>query len=109
MKTDVDGTWANSDHEVVPVEKIKRGDRDGWAVVWKTVNMPGGEWIIRAERVQEIVEITLEDGSMGVEYKSVATFGGPGAYIMSWNGAKAGVRDRLEDWANDLKAYAERG
>ena len=27
--------------------------------MWKTVGIPGGDWVLRAERVQEIVEVKL--------------------------------------------------
>jgi hypothetical protein len=96
-----------SDHEVVSIEKIATGRESGWRVVWKTIGIPGGDWTLRAERVQELVEIKLEDGRVGTEYKTWGTFGGPMAYALNWAGTKDDIEARFGDWANDLKAYVE--
>jgi hypothetical protein len=96
-----------SDHEVVSIGKIATGGESGWRVAWKTIGIPGGDWALRSERVQELIEIKLEDGRVGTEYKTWGTFGGPMAYALSWAGTKDDAEARFGDWANDLKAYVE--
>lgn len=99
---------ANSDHEVVSIEEIERDGGKGWSIVWKTIGIPGGEWMLRVERVQELIEKkAAEDGSTVVEYKTWGTFGGPMSYLLSWMGVKNDIVDRFEDWANGLKDHAE--
>jgi hypothetical protein len=96
-----------SDHEVVLIGKIATGGETGWRVVWKTIGIPGGDWTMRAERVQEFIETKLEDGRIGTEYKTWGTFGSPMAYALNWAGTKNDIEARFGDWANDLKAYVE--
>ena len=45
---------------------------------------------------------------MGTEYRTWGTFGGPLAYLLTWNGTRENVRERFGDWAGDLKAFAEK-
>jgi hypothetical protein len=61
MKRDGPPSSAYSDHEVVSIEKIERDGALGWSIVWKTIGIPGGEWVPRAERVQELIERKEED------------------------------------------------
>jgi hypothetical protein len=74
----------------------------GWRIVWRTVGIPGGDWILRAERVQELIE---RDGK--VEYRTWGTFGGPTAYLLSFSETKGNIVDRFGDWAWGLKDFAE--
>lgn len=84
-------------------------ERDGWCIVWKTIGIPGGDWVLRAERVQELVEVMSESGAVETQYKAWGTFGGPVAYLLQWNGTRDDIAARFEDWANDLKNYVEGG
>jgi hypothetical protein len=79
----------------------------GARIVWKTVGIPGGDWTMRTERVQEFVEVELEDGRIGTGYKTWGTFGGPLAYVLSWSGVKGDVTERFGDWAQGLKTFVE--
>jgi hypothetical protein len=63
-------------------------------MVWKTIGVPGGEWVLRSERVQEFWEVMLEGGSIGTEYRTWGTFGGPMAYALSWAGTQDDIVDR---------------
>jgi hypothetical protein len=63
--------------------------------------------MLRAERVQELVETRLGDGRVGTEYKTCGTFGGHMAYVLNWAGTKDDIEARFGDWVNDLKAYVE--
>jgi hypothetical protein len=83
MKRDGPTSSSYSNHEVVSIEKIEREGKQGWTIVWRSVGIPGGEWVLRAERVQEFIEVDLEDGRKGTEYKTWGTFGGPMAYLLS--------------------------
>lgn len=107
MKRDGPRSGAHGDHEVVTVEDFVKEGKKGFRIIWINDRLPGGVWMLKVSRVQESVEIDLEDGSTGTEYTTWGTFGGPAAWLMSWNGTKDDIRDRFADWANDLKAYAE--
>lgn len=63
--------------------------------------------MLRAERVQELIEVELEDGRRRTEYKTWGTFGGPMAYILSWTGVKHDIVERFGDWADGLKTFVE--
>lgn len=95
------------DHEVVSVSPISREGKEGWAITWKTINVPLGSAALKAERVQELLERREEAGAVVTEYRSWGTFGGPLAYPMAWTGTKAVLVERFADWANDLKAFVE--
>jgi len=75
--------------------------------VLRTVGIPGGDWVLRAERVQEIVEVKSDNGTIETEYRTWGTFGGLAACLLQWNGMRDDIAARFEDWANDLKAYVE--
>ena len=107
MKRDVPTSASYSTHEIVSVEKFEKEGRPGWSVVWKTIGIPGGEWILRAERVQEFMEVELESGGKGTGYKTWVTFGGPMAYLLSWTGTKDDIVERFGDWADSLKTFVE--
>lgn len=96
-----------SDHIVVAIDKIEKEGQQGWSIVWKTMGILGEDWTMRAERLQELFETTLEDGSLHTEYKTWGTFGGPVAYLLSWMGTKNDIVDRFEDWAEGLRKHAE--
>lgn len=98
---------STGDHLIASIDRIDREGRNGWSIVWRSVGVLGGDWILRAERVQEIVEMKLEDESVETLYRTWDTFGGPGAYFLRWNGTGDDVAARFDDWANDLKAYVE--
>ncbi|TVY15935.1 hypothetical protein LARI1_G004588 [Lachnellula arida] len=108
---DNDPTLSASDHSMISIDKIEKGargqERDGWSIVWKTIGIPGGEWVLRGERVQELVELRSESGTVETEYRTWGTFGGPAAYLLQWNGTRDDIAARFEDWANDLKNYVE--
>ncbi|KUJ20680.1 uncharacterized protein LY89DRAFT_730700 [Mollisia scopiformis] len=107
MKRDGPPSSAYSDHEVVSIDRYEKEGAQGWSIVWKTIGIPGGDWILRTERVQEMIERKEEDGSTVVEYKTWGTFGGPMAYMLSFSGTKNDIVDRFEDWARGLKEHAE--
>jgi hypothetical protein len=67
-------------HEVTAIEKINRDGKEWWDIVWKTIGVPLGEWMMRAERVQECIEVELDGGVIGTEYRTWGIFGGPMAY-----------------------------
>ncbi|PVH83216.1 hypothetical protein DL98DRAFT_529725 [Cadophora sp. DSE1049] len=70
-----DGTSPSpSDHLVASIAPFSRDGRKGFSIVWTTINMPGGEWMLRAERVQEFVERTEEDGRVVTEYRTWGDF-----------------------------------
>lgn len=98
---------AKSTHEFVEVSEdfVNPKGKKGYRIVWKTIGMPAGEWLMWAERVQEIVE---GEDEQSTQYKTWGTFGGPMATGMSWFGIKDQVAERFEDWANDLKEYSEK-
>lgn len=107
MKKDGPTSGSFSDHEIVFIEKIERDGFPGWSIVWKTIGIPGGEWTLRAERVQELVEKRQNTGKVVTEYKTWGTFGGPMAYLLSWTGTTSDIVDRFGDWAEGLKVYCE--
>lgn len=107
MKHDGPTSGAYSQHEIVSIEKTDKGENPGWSIVWKTVGIPGGDWVLRAERVQELIEVEFEGGRKVTEYKTWGTFGGPMAYMLSWTGTKDDIVERFGDWADGLKAFAE--
>lgn len=109
MKRDGPLSSQHSDHQVVSIKEFERDGGKGWSIVWRTIGIPGGEWMLRAERVQELSERKAEDGSTVVEYRTWGTFGGPMAYLLSWMGVKNDIVDRFEDWAEGLKVHAEAG
>jgi hypothetical protein len=98
--------------EVSVLERINDEDgRKGWRVAWKTrptLGLPS--WMLRAERVQEFVEVESEEGGgMETEYVCWETFYGTIAGITrlvvggklpaafeGWNG---GLRERVEQLA----------
>jgi hypothetical protein len=100
-----------SDHEVVSVSlpQDPSDEKKEAQIVWKTVGIPGGDWVMRAERVQEFVEREGEGGEKVTDYKTWGTFGGPMAYGLSWMGTREQIVERFRDWANDLKEFVERG
>lgn len=98
-------TDSDTQHEVVQVENVNRDGRPGYIIVWKTVGIPLGDWLLYAERVQEMFESA--DGK-STEYKTWGTFGGPMASVLRWTGVTDQIVARFEDWANDLKEYAEK-
>jgi hypothetical protein len=107
MKRDGPISGSYSNHEIVSIEKTEREGKHGWSIVWKTVGIPGGEWVLGAERVQEFTEVDLEYGREGTEYKTWGTFGGPMAYMLSWTETKDDIVERFGDWANGLKTFVE--
>jgi hypothetical protein len=95
---------AASEHEVIEVKKITKDGREGYSIVWKTIGIPCGDWLLRAERVQEIMDLEGEK----TDYRTWGTFGGPVAIGLAWAGIKDQVVERFEDWANDLKEFVEK-
>lgn len=57
-----------SDREILSIEKISRDGKEGWSIVWKTIGMPGGDWTLRAERVQELMARRVEGRELVTEY-----------------------------------------
>jgi hypothetical protein len=102
-----DTKLSTSDHTIISIDKMDTDGQEGWSIVWKTVGIPGGDWVLRAERVQELAEAKLDDGTVVTQYRTWGTFGGPMAYLLQWSGTRDDVAARFEDWANDLKAYVE--
>ena len=98
MKLDGPRNSANSNHETVSVSSFTQDGRKAARIVWKTIGLPLGTWLMTAERVQEFVEIGLGKGKMGTEYKTWGTFGGPLAYLLTWNGRREDVSERFGDW-----------
>jgi len=100
------GTATRSSNEIVTAYEELTDGRKGRRVAWKAARQLG----LRAERVQEIVEI--EAGQPGVpksaktEYTTWETFGGPLAFVL-----KVFMKDDLvngfADWTKDLKEYCE--
>jgi hypothetical protein len=76
-------------------------------MVWKAIVIPGGEWVLRSERVQEFLEVMLEGGSIGTEYRTWGTFGGPMAYALSWAGTQDDIVERFGDWADRIEGRWE--
>ncbi|KAF4636303.1 hypothetical protein G7Y89_g1770 [Cudoniella acicularis] len=107
MKRDGPTNSSNSDHVVIAIDEIERDGCKGWSIVWKTIGIPGGDWVLRAERVQEVIETKSEDGILQTEYRTWGTFGGPMAYLLDWMCTKADIVDRFKDWVDGLKKEAE--
>lgn len=85
--------------EVVTVVEPLEGGR-GWRVCWRYGDAK--EWLLRAERVQEVVE-TEE----GCEYVTWESFGGWMAGVVRLAvGGK--LKERFADWGRDLKGFCER-
>jgi hypothetical protein len=53
VKKDGSTSGSYSDHEIVSIEKIEYDGLPGRSIVWKTIGSQGGEWVLRAEKVQE--------------------------------------------------------
>ena len=90
----------DSDVLVTIIEELNDG-RNGYRVVWKALGWSA--WILRAERVQEIVDL----GSGETQYKTWETFGGPLAYVVRGL-YKEDLVSRFLDCSNGLKRYVER-
>lgn len=88
-----------SAEQVTVVEELKDGRR-GYRVAWKM--MGWGDRMLRAERVNEIVEAA--DGH--TTYRTWETFAGPMAYVVKIATGKDLVA-RFQDWATDLTKYVE--
>lgn len=91
--------------EITRVEALSAADgRAGYRVAWKSIGQP--EWILRAERVQELV--LVEGGDGGTEYRCWETFGGPVAWLVKLL-MGGSLRKRFAECALDLKVWCERG
>lgn len=71
-----------SHHTTVSVDKMNRDGHNGFSIVWKTVGVPGGDWVLRAERIQKIMEVKLDDENVETQYRTWGTLGGPVAYLL---------------------------
>jgi hypothetical protein len=60
MQRDGPTSGSYSNHEIVTIEEIERQGKQGWGIGWKTVGISGGEWVLRAERVQEFKKWSLK-------------------------------------------------
>lgn len=94
-----------SGEQVSVLEKFERDGRTGYRVCW-TYRGALPAVMQRAERVQEFVEVTREDGSVATEYATWETFGGfvfrlmPGFVVRQ-------VEAGIGRWMDGLKGAAE--
>jgi hypothetical protein len=81
------------------IDPEKEDGRKGYRICWRYDAR--NEWLLRTERVQEVVET-----ERGCEYVTWETFGGwMGAAVRLAVGRK--LRERFEDWGRDLKDFCE--
>jgi len=84
---------------VEALDPEREGGRRGYRICWRYDVR--NEWLLRAERVQEVVET---EG--GCEYVTWETFGGwIGSVVRLAVGGK--LKERFADWGRDLKDFCE--
>ncbi|KAM0268524.1 hypothetical protein ACHAQH_009976, partial [Verticillium albo-atrum] len=100
-----DVTSPSKPKEVVTVlERFERDGRTGYRVAWQFESMP--RLMLHAERVQEVVEVTGDDGAVRTEYYSWETFGGVLAPVLKWTQAGA-LYNGFARWMDGLKGVTE--
>ncbi|OJD35821.1 polyketide cyclase dehydrase [Diplodia corticola] len=84
------------------------GERGVWRVGWAASAAMMPRWLMRTQRVNEVVAADGGVGGGGCIYRTYMTFEGPMAYVVKWLTGWM-VRDGLVMWAEGLKEEAEKG